>query len=76
MIEAEKSKSVHPYGSRGVKILNMAYRVIVPPTMEQPSGSTEFLMLSFFDMTNENADKKDKEQEKKNQIYLLVEILR
>jgi hypothetical protein len=63
LIEAEKSKSVHPYGSRGVKILNMAYRVIVPPTMEQPSGSTEFLMLSFFDMTNENADKKDKEQE-------------
>ena len=52
LIEEETSKSVAPYGGRGVKILNMAYRVIVPPTMDQPNGSTEFMMLSFFDMTN------------------------
>jgi hypothetical protein len=56
LIEMDTSKSSAPYAGRGHKILNMAYRVPIPPTIDQPNGSTEFLMLSFFDMTHATED--------------------
>ena len=52
LIETDSSKASAPHGARGRKILNMAYKVPISPTIDHLKGSTEFLMLSFFDMTD------------------------
>ena len=52
LIETDSSKASAPHGARGRKILNMAFQVPISPTIDHLEGSTEFLMLSFFDMTD------------------------